>query len=133
MNHTRALTVSMALTVALLLLPSLNPTVAAQSDTTPAERGKALFQKRCTGCHSLDNDMEGPRLRGVYGRKAGAVPTFTYSDALKSAHITWNDQSLEKWLTNPDALVPGNDMSFHVPKPEERQDIIQFLRVVSEK
>src|ERR1700759_1056486 len=49
-----------------------------------AERGKQLFEKRCTGCHSLDQNKEGPHLRGVYGRHAGRLPGFTYSAALQS-------------------------------------------------
>jgi cytochrome c len=93
-----------------------------------ADRGKQLFEKRCTGCHSLDQDKEGPRLRTVYGRPAGSISTFKYSDALKSAHLTWNDVSLDKWLTDTESLVPDNDMSFHVPKADERADIISFLK-----
>ncbi len=98
-----------------------------------AERGKALFEKRCTGCHSLDQEKEGPRLRGVYGRKAGTIATFEYSDAFKKTHIVWNDATLDKWLTDTDTLIPGNDMAFHVPKAEERADIIRFLGTLSEK
>jgi len=90
--------------------------------------GKGLFARRCSGCHSLDNDKEGPRLRGVYGRVSGSVPSFPYSDGLKKAGIVWDDQSLERWLTNPDALVPDTDMAFHVKDAEERQAIIQYLR-----
>ena len=97
-----------------------------------AEQGKALFEKRCTGCHSLDQDKEGPRLRSVYGRKAGTVASFEYSDALKNAHIVWGDATLDKWLTDTDALIPSNDMAFHVPKPEERTDIIAFLRATAQ-
>ena len=98
---------------------------AASGDAT---LGEALFNKRCSGCHSLTKDGEGPRLGNVYGRAAGSVPTFTYSSALKSAHITWSDDTLDKWLTNPDALVAGNEMDFNVEKPEERQQIIRFLK-----
>ena len=98
-----------------------------------AERGKALFEKRCTGCHSLDQDKEGPRLRGVYGRTSGTIASFAYSDALKRVHIVWDDATLDKWLTDTDELIPGNDMAFHVPKLEERADIIRFLRSMSEK
>ena len=98
-----------------------------------ADRGKQLFEKRCTGCHSLDQDKEGPRLRNVYGRTAGSVSTFKYSDALKSARVTWDDASLNKWLTDTESLIPDNDMSFHVPKADERADIIQFLKVSSGK
>ena len=98
-----------------------------------AERGKQAFEKRCGGCHSLDQDKEGPRLRNVFGRKAGTIPSFKYSDALKSAQVTWNDTALDKWLVDTETVVPDNDMDFHVPSAEERADIIQFLRVSSAK
>src|SRR5580692_3035498 len=106
---------------------------AAADHTGDSERGKELFEKRCTGCHSLDQDKEGPRLRGVYGRTSGTIASFAYSDALKRVHIVWDDATLDKWLTDTDELIPGNDMAFHVPKPEERTDIIRFLRAVSQK
>lgn len=97
------------------------------------ERGKQLFEKRCTGCHALDQDKEGPRLRNIYGRKAGSVSTFKYSGALKAAQVTWDDASLDNWLTDTESLVPDNDMDFRVPKADERADIIRFLRVSSGK
>jgi cytochrome c len=90
-------------------------------------RGKEVFEKRCTGCHAMEQDREGPHLRGVYGRTSGAVAGFLYSHALIDAHIVWNESSLEQWLTDPDTLVPGNNMEFHVPKPQERRDLIRFL------
>jgi cytochrome c2 len=71
--------------------------------------------------------------RNVYGAKAGSTPTFKYSSALKSSNITWTDETLNKWLTDPDSLVPDNDMEFHVPKPDERADIIRFLKAASGK
>ena len=98
-----------------------------------AQRGKQLFEKRCMGCHSLDEDREGPRLRNVYGRVAGSISTFKYSDALKSAHFNWNDALLEKWLTNPESVVKDTDMEFSVPKVDERAAIIRFLRLSSGK
>ena len=93
--------------------------------------GKELFAKRCAGCHALDSEKEGPRLRGVYGRVSGSVPTFTYSDALKKAGITWDAGSLEKWLTDPDALVRDNDMAFQLRSAQERDAIIVYLRQLS--
>jgi cytochrome c len=93
-----------------------------------AMRGKDVFEKRCTGCHGMEQDREGPRLRGVFGRSAGSVPGYDYSQALQRAHIVWNDETLDKWLTDPDALVPGNNMEFHVARPQERRDLIRFLR-----
>jgi cytochrome c len=98
-----------------------------------SETGKQLFEKRCTGCHSLDKNKEGPRLRGVYGRRAGTVADFSYSEELKASQIMWDEQALDRWLINPDAVVPNNDMAFHVSNPQERADIIQFLRLSSGK
>ena len=97
------------------------------------QRGKELFEKRCGGCHSLEKDKEGPRLGDVFGRKAGTVPTFKYSDSLKSAQVVWDEASLDRWLVDTESVVPDNDMTFHVPKADERADIIQFLRVSSGK
>lgn len=111
------------------------PRAAAIAQTVAGDpaQGRVAFEKRCTGCHSLDRNMEGPRLRGVYGRQAGTVTDFSYSDALKAAHFTWDGDLLEKWLAGPDSLVPGVDMDFHVANQEERANIIQYLRLSSGK
>ncbi len=93
-----------------------------------AARGRELFGKRCTGCHSLTQDGEGPRLGGIVGRTSGSVSSYQYSAALKKAHIVWDETTLDKWLTNPDQMVPGTEMDFYVPKPEERQAIIRYLK-----
>jgi cytochrome c len=79
----------------------------------------------------METDREGPRLRGVYGRPSGAVAGFGYSEALKKAHLVWNDSTLDQWLADPDKLVPGNAMEFHVAKAEERRDLIRFLKVAA--
>jgi len=93
-----------------------------------AGQGKFVFEKRCVGCHAIEQNREGPRLAGVYGRAAGSTPQFSYSEALKKAHIIWNDDSLERWLADPDALIPGNDMEFAVRKPDERRNLIAYLK-----
>ena len=90
--------------------------------------GKETFEKRCGGCHALERDKEGPRLGGVYGRAAGTIDSFQYSEALKKSKITWTDETLEQWLTDTEKLVPGNDMTFHVEKAAERAEIIAYLR-----
>jgi cytochrome c len=96
-------------------------------------RGRDLFEKRCGGCHSLEADKEGPRLGNVYGRKAGSISTFRYSDALGSAQFTWDQNLLDKWLIKTESVVPDNDMDFHVPSADDRSDIIEYLRVSSGK
>jgi cytochrome c len=93
--------------------------------------GKALFEKRCTGCHAVNADHEGPCLQGVVGRRAGVVQIFEYSKAVQSAQFTWDADLLEKWLADPDALVPGTDMTFRVPKSEERPEIIAYLKTLT--
>jgi cytochrome c len=95
--------------------------------------GKEMFEKRCTGCHALDNEKTGPRLRGVFGRPAASVPTFPYSDSLRKSGVTWDAASLDKWLTDPDAFVPDNDMAFRVPNKEERATIIEYLKDLAPK
>jgi cytochrome c len=91
-------------------------------------RGKIVFEKRCTGCHAMDGDREGPRLAGVFGRKAGSVAGFDYSPGLKSSGITWNEATLYQWLTYPDMVVPDTKMDFHVPKAQERADLIAYFK-----
>ena len=98
---------------------------AAPGDAT---RGKAVFEARCTGCHSLNQNREGPKLAGVVGRTSGTADGFTYSAALKRAAIRWDPQSIDRWLTDPEALVPDTDMDFHVGKAQERSDVIAYLQ-----
>ena len=132
-NPQRLLTGS---TIAMLCLAILvAPRVIHAVDQLPGnpDQGKTLFEKRCTGCHSLDQDKEGPRLHDVFGRKAGKVASFTYSDGLKDAQFTWDAALLDKWLTDTESVVPNNDMSFHVPNAQEPADIIRFLQTSSGK
>ena len=93
-----------------------------------AARGKLVFEKRCTGCHAIEGDREGPRLGGVFGRKAGSVAGFDYSTGLKNSGVTWNEATLERWLSDPDAMVPDTKMDFHVPKAQERTDLIAYFQ-----
>jgi cytochrome c len=101
---------------------------AALGGPGDAVRGKAVFEKRCTGCHAMEVDREGPKLAGVFGRKAGSVSGFTYSAGLKSSGLTWNEATLERWLSDPDLMVKDNNMSISVPKAEERRDLIAYLK-----
>jgi cytochrome c len=98
-----------------------------------AARGKTVFEKRCTGCHALDRDREGPRLGDVYGRTSGSVAGYDYSDGLKRAKVVWNDASLNRWLADPDAVVAGNNMEFHVAKGDERADLIAYFKSLRAK
>jgi cytochrome c len=115
---------------ATLVSPILSTSGRAQ---TTEKHGKELYEKRCGGCHAMDRDKEGPRLAGVYGRAAASVSSFEYSAALKKSKITWTDETLEKWLADPEKLVPDNDMPFHVQNADERRQIIAYLKQLSGK
>ena len=98
--------------------------------TTPVHgdpaHGKSLYQA-CQACHSIDDNDLGPKHRGVVGRRAGSVVDYNYSPALKSAGLTWDPTTLDRWLSNPSALVPGTKMYFTVPDAQARADIIAYL------
>ena len=89
-------------------------------------RGKNLYQG-CQACHSIEDNDLGPRHRGVVGRHAGSVADYNYSQALKSSGLTWDAATLDRWLTNPSALVPGTKMYFKLDDPQARADVIAFL------
>jgi cytochrome c len=93
--------------------------------------GKLLFL-RCASCHdiSVAQSMKlGPNLNGVYGRKSGSLPGYQYSAAMRQAHLVWDAPTLDRWLTNPNALVPGTAMAFAgLPSADDRQAVIAYLR-----
>jgi cytochrome c len=108
---------------------SATPVAARTQELPPqgnAERGKTLYQS-CTSCHSIDENDIGPKHRGVVGRKAGTAPDYAYSAALKSSGIVWDKANLDRWLTNPSAMVPGTKMFFFLKNPQDRADIIAYL------
>jgi cytochrome c len=113
-------------------VPGTGTNAAADGEGDPVH-GKEVFEKRCTGCHAMTHDREGPRLAGVYGRTSGGVAGFAYSPELKKAQIVWTEKTLDSWLADPDAFVPGNNMEFRVAKPQERRDVIRFLRQSKDK
>ena len=95
-----------------------------------AAHGQQIYESRCIACHSPDANRVGPMHRGVFGRKAGSLPGYTYSKALKATDFVWNDETLDKWLTNPQAFVPGQKMNFKVAKAEDRADVIAYLKTL---
>jgi cytochrome c len=104
-------------------------TVASSlANAADAERGEQLYDSRCIGCHSLDDNRIGPMHRGVYGRRAGSAKGFDYSAALAKSKLTWNDKTLDRWLADPEKLVPGQKMGFQVPDASDRADLIAYLK-----
>jgi cytochrome c len=114
-----------------LIAEALLLAFSTPADNAQIEKGKDLFERRCSGCHSSDANKEGPRLRGVFGRKAAGVPDFTYSDSLKKLNVQWDDATLDRWLTNPDAMAPDTDMAFKLNAPEERKAVIAYLKTLA--
>ena len=110
-----------------LLAATLAAGEAASASAGDPVHGEDIYQA-CTDCHSLDQNDVGPRHRGVYGRAAGSLPDYNYSDALKRAKIVWTEETLDKWLTDPQAFVPGTKMVFHLDNPQDRADVIAFLK-----
>jgi cytochrome c len=110
--------------IAVALALTLAPTAAGAAD---AAHGKIVFQT-CAACHSEKPDAIGPSLRGVYGRKAGSLPDFRYSNAMLHANIVWDDANLRAYLADPQAKVRGNRMPFGgLSNPQDIADVIAFL------
>ena len=87
---------------------------------------------RCMACHSLTENRIGPRHCGVFGRRAGTVPGFDYSPAMRRAKIVWSEKTLDGFLTDPMKYMPGTAMVFSgVPDPKERADVIAWLKEAS--
>ena len=97
------------------------------------KRGEELFNQMCTGCHALDSEKAGPRLRGVFGRAAGAVAGFPYSEGLKKARLVWDEATLDKWLTDSSSAVADTDMALRLENAEQRADIIAYLITLDRK
>jgi cytochrome c len=126
------------------------PTAAAPAELTDAQKkallaelpaayqsadlsnGEAKFAI-CRSCHTTaegGEDMTGPNLWEIFGRKAGAKAGFSYSDDLKNAGWTWDANRLDKWIENPRAMLPGTKMTFvGMPDASDRRDVIAFLKV----
>jgi cytochrome c len=116
-----------AVMLAAAISTALAQTAWAGGPAGDAACGETLYGAR-QDCHSLDKNDVGPRHRGVFGRKAASLPDYDYSDALKSANIVWNEEALDKWLTDPQAVAPGVKMFLHLDNPQDRADVIAYLR-----
>ena len=114
----------------LALLAFATPALAAFAEPAAAADGAAVFQTNCAVCHSVDagTNKLGPSLFGVVGRKSASVDSFTYSPAMTKAGLTWDAATLDKYLTDPQALVPGTKMILlGIKSADDRKALIDFL------
>ena len=123
------------ITLSYTFFQSRNPAGAqdlSRFDKEPpnAAAGREVFATQCSACHSLDRNKVGPRLDGVMGRVSGSVAGYPYSAALAQARVVWTADALDKWLANPQALVPGALMPFHLPDGLRRRDVIAYLQTL---
>jgi cytochrome c len=104
--------------------------ITAPSMAQDAAAGKAVFQSQCSICHSVQQgrNLIGPSLFGLFGRKAGQVPGFHYSEANKASDLTWNATTLDPYLTSPSTVIPHTIMSYPGLKDaKKRADLIAYL------
>jgi len=97
-----------------------------------AIHGQQLYKQTCIACHSVDYNAVGPAHKGVFNRKAGSAANYTYSPAVKSSTIVWNEKTLDKWLTDPEKFIPGQKMGIKVASAKDRADLIAYLKTLSE-
>ncbi|WP_353149240.1 cytochrome c family protein [Pollutimonas bauzanensis] len=103
---------------------------ARSQDLGPGDtvRGEAVYS-RCLACHALAYDRTGPRHCGLFGRQAGTVPGFAYSQAMKNSKIIWDEKTLNVFLQNPMKVVQGTSMGYAgIPDAQERIDLIAYLK-----
>ncbi len=113
--------------VLLMAAISLFASNAFALDGDPA-RGESLYS-RCQGCHSIDVDRVGPRHAGLFGRQAGSLAEYNYSDAMRAAGVVWGEATLDRFLTAPRKFIPGTKMPFAgLPDAQERADLIAWLK-----
>ena len=118
---------------AALALGLASLTLAAQAAPAAPEvvRGEQVYA-RCIACHALAYDRVGPRHCGLLGRRAGSVPGFAYSPAMKNSGLVWDEKTLNRFLAKPMAVVPGTAMTYDgVPDARDRSDLIAYLKAAN--
>ena len=95
-----------------------------------SRHGFGRFEDHAIAIGEGGADTTGPNLYGVFGRKAGERPRYSYSNALRNADFVWDAERLDNWLKNPRTFLPGNKMTFPgLPDAKDRRDVIAFLKV----
>ncbi len=109
---------------------AISALVASTADAATGDpvHGAQIYQ-RCQLCHSIEHDLVGPRHLGLFGRKAGSIAGYPYSAAMKNSGITWSEDTLNRFLSGPQAFVPGTRMTFTgLPNEQDRADVIAYLK-----
>ena len=113
------------------------PALSAAERMPDIEHGKATFNTMCAVCHSVQKTggpVEGPNLIGVVGRQAGSQPEFAkYSAALKDSKLIWSTETLDRFLKNPMAMVPGTLMPMLIPDDKTRADVVGYLSTLKQE
>jgi len=109
-------------------LCGLSSAVVAEGNAT---RGQMLYQNMCMACHSIEYNGVGPAHKGLLGRKAGSAVNYDYSPALRAASVVWTPGTLDRWLADPEKLIPGQKMGFSVASAQDRADLISYLSIAS--
>ena len=113
---------------ALLASFALHSAAAAEVDIAA---GAKVYEARCAKCHTITKPMnhkKGPSFLGIVGRSSARVSGYKYSEAMRSANLTWTSQKLDQFLIAPKVVVPGNKMKFKgMPSAEDRNNLIEFL------
>lgn len=100
---------------------------AVAQEAGDPRRGAKIYE-RCVACHSLRRNRTGPRHCGLIGRRAGGLPDFTYSKAMRKSGLIWSPETLDEFLVAPLAAMPGTRMGYAgVKDPRERADLIAYL------
>lgn len=102
---------------------------AAAADAPDA--GRALYENKCGGCHSVETNRVGPRHRGVVGRRVASVPGYDYSQALRRLGGTWTTDRLDLWLSDTQKMAPRSKMYLAMEDADQRRLIIAYLASVS--
>jgi cytochrome c len=118
--------------IACVLLSSSASAQAPAAQGADATAGQQAFNNACRTCHTVkDGDnRQGPSLYKIVGRKAGSLPGYSYSSAMKQAGFVWDADKLDRFIANPDAIVSGNNMKpfSGVAPADDRARIIAFLQ-----
>ncbi len=116
---------------ALLVALAVSAPQIARADS--AADGQAQFLTSCGVCHTVEPGApprQGPSLAGVYGRTAGSLPDFKYSDVIKSGGWVWDDATLDPWMENAQGVHPGTIMNYRQRDPEKRKLILSYLKTL---